>query len=85
MIIEFNDHNSASIKPFAVKKRNEVKVTTLFMSGKLHMFTKLPLKRFIYDVVETLCLQIYNKYKIEKVEIFHVLTDTDSTSLSLFF
>lgn len=91
MIIELNDLESASIKSFAVKKRNEVKVVTRFMSGKLLMFTKLSLKSFIFDVVETFCFlkeiikEIYAKYKIEKVEIFHVLTNTSSTSLSFIF
>ena len=87
MIIDFNDHESASIKFFAVKKKNEIKVTSRFMSGKLLMFAKLFLKSFIYALVETfyfpsqLVLDIYKKYKIEKVEINHVLTDTDSTAL----
>ena len=40
MIVEFNDHESASIKYFAVKK-SSIKVTTRFMSGKLLMFAKL--------------------------------------------
>lgn len=83
MIIEFTNCESASIKTFAVKKRNEVKVTSQFMSGKLLMFAKLPLKSFIYNLVERFCFlkenikEIY-KYKMEEFEIFHVLTDTDS-------
>ena len=91
MTIEFNDRESASIKSSAVKKRNEVKVTTCFMSGKLLMFAKLSLKSFICDRVETLCFPkenikaVYNKYKIEKFEIFHLLADTDSTSLMFIF
>ena len=28
---------------------------------------------------------IYKKYLIEKVEIFHILTDTDSTALNFIF
>lgn len=28
---------------------------------------------------------IYKKYNIEKVEVFHILTDTDSTSLKFIF
>ena len=57
------------------------------MTGKLLMFAKLSLKSFIYDLVETFCflsqlvLEIYKKYKIEKIEMYHVLTDTDSTAL----
>lgn len=47
------------------------------------------LKSFIYDLVETLCFpdkkvkEIFKKYGIKRVEIFHVLTDTDSISLKL--
>ena len=73
IVVEFNDRESASIKSFAVTKRNEIKVTTGFMSGKLPMFAKLPLKSFIY-IIETFCFQqkeivnLYRKYLIEKVE-----------------
>ena len=51
------------------------------------MFSKLSLKSFIYDIIETFCFQdknvreIFKKYGIEWREIFHVLTDTHSTSL----
>ena len=57
------------------------------MSGKLLMFAKLSLKRFTYDLAETFCflsqlvLEIYKKYKIEKIELCHVLTDTDRAAL----
>ena len=53
MIIEFNDGESASVKSFAVKKKNVIKATTRFMSGKLLMFAKLSLKSFIYTLIET--------------------------------
>ena len=55
------------------------------------MFAKLSLKSFVYDLVETFCFPdetvkgIFKKYKIEKVDIFHTLTDTDSTSLKFIF
>ena len=84
MIIDFNACESASIKSFAVKKKNEIKVTSWFISGKLLMFAKLSLKNFIYDLVETfyfpsqLVQEIYKKYEINKVEICHILTDTDN-------
>ena len=51
MIVEFNDPESTSIKYFAVKKRNLIKVTSRFMSRKLLMFAKLSLKSFIYECV----------------------------------
>ena len=61
------------------------------MSGKLLMFAKLSLKSFVYEIIETNCFpnqktkQILKKYQIEKVEIYHILTDTDSTSLKFIF
>ena len=84
MIIDFKDRDSASIKSFAVKKKNEIKVTTRFMSGKLLTFAKLSLKSFIYTLAETLYFpnstakEIYRKYQIERILCYHVLTDTDS-------
>ena len=56
------------------------------MPGKLLVFVKLSLKSFIYDVIEIFCFpdenvkEIFKKYGIERVEFFHMLTDTDSTS-----
>ena len=55
MVVEFNDRESASIRSFTVKKRNEIKVTTQFMSRKLLMFAKLFFKIFVYDLIETFC------------------------------
>ena len=54
MVIEFNDPEAASIKSIAVKKCNNIKVMTPFMSGKLLMFAKLSLKSFICNMIETL-------------------------------
>ena len=91
MVVEFNDHESASIKSFAVKKHSSIKVTTRFMSGKSLMFAKLSLMSFIYEVIEIFCFpdenvtEIFKKYGIEWVEIFHVLRDTDSTSFKFMF
>ena len=59
------------------------------MSGKLLMFAKLSLKSFIYSLVELsyfpqenpVVTEIYEKYKIERIFCYHVLTDTDSTRL----
>ena len=78
MILEFNNRESASIKSFAVKKRDHIKVTTRFFSGKMLMSAKLSLMSFIYEVLETFCFPdenvqaIFKKYAIEKVEICHI-------------
>ena len=89
MIIEFNEHKSSSVKSIAVKSETVVKCTTRFMSGKLLMFAKLSLKSFIYSLVELLhfpkenpiVASIYEKYEIEQILCYQVLTDTDSTSI----
>ena len=46
MIVYFNDRESTSIKSVAVKKKDQIKVTSRFMSGKLLMFAKAVLKKF---------------------------------------
>ena len=87
MVTEFNEAEAASIKAIAVKKKTKIKATSRFMSGKLLMFAKLSLKSFIYTLVEILSFpneivkEIYEKYQIEKILCYHILTDTDSTSL----
>ena len=87
MVVDFNDRGSASIKSSAVKKRSKVKVNIWFMFGELLMFAKLSLKSFIYNSSEIFCFpmkvvsDIRKKYLIEKVEIFPILTDKDSTAL----
>ena len=54
MLIDFDVEISASIKSFAIKKRNDqVRITTRFLSGKLLMFAKLSVISFIYELVET--------------------------------
>ena len=61
------------------------------MSGKLLMFAKLSLKIFIYYLSEIFCfptkeiIDIYKKYLIEKFVVFHILTDTDSTTWKFIF
>ena len=54
------------------------------------MFAKLSLMSFIYEMIETFfsrwkVQQIYDKYLIEKVYVYHVLADADSTCLQFLF
>ena len=89
MVIEFNDSKASSVKSIAEKNETNIKCTTRFMSGKLLMFAKLSLKSFIYSLVELLYFpeenpivaSIYEKYGIEKIHCYHILTDTDSTAI----
>ena len=52
-IIEFDPSLTCSITSFAVKKNNEIKPTTRFLSVKMLMFVKVSLESFIYDLTET--------------------------------
>ena len=91
MIVDFCAEEAASIKSFAVKEKQEVKITPRFLSGKMLMFAKLSLMSFVYEMQERFCFpdkkerEIYNKYLIEKIYMYHILTDTDSTSLQFLF
>ena len=55
------------------------------------MFPKRYVKSFIYDLLETFCfpqkkiVDLNKKYLIEKVEFFHILTDTHSAALKFIF
>ena len=89
MTIEFNDLESSLVKQIAVKSNTNIKCTTRFMSGKLLMFAKLSLKSFIYSLAELLSFpeenelvkKIYHYYQIERIFVYHILTDTGSTSI----
>ena len=89
MVIEFNDSKASSVKSIAVKNETNIKCITRFKSGKLLMFAKLSLKSFIYSLVELLYFpeenpivaSVYEKYGIEKIHCYHILTDTDSTAI----
>ena len=91
MIIDFNCLDSVSIETFAIKKNDNVKLTTRFLSGKILMFAKLSLMSFIHELIETfyfrseIVKKIYQKYLIEKVYIYYRLSDTDSTCLKSIF
>ena len=59
------------------------------MSGKLLMFAKISLNSFVYSLAELLhfpeenpiVASIYEKCKIEEIQCYQILTDTDSTSI----
>ena len=91
MIVDFCAEEAPSIKSLALKEKEHVKVKTRFLSGKMLMFAKLSLMSFICKMLETFCFsgkkvrEIYDKYSLERVHMYHILTDTDSTSLQFLF
>ena len=76
MIVDFCAEESASVKSFAIKKYDQIKVTTRFLSGKMLMFAKLSLMSFIYEMLETFC---FPDKKIQ--ENFWQVFDRKSASL----
>ena len=74
-----------------MKKNLEVDVTIRFITGKMLMFSKLSLKNFAYDFLETFSFpteeirKIYNRNSNIKCHIYLDLTDTDSCSFFILF
>ena len=64
--------NQLALNHLQLRKKNVIKVTTRFMSGKLLTFTKFSLKSFIYSLTEILSFpdpivkKNYEKYQIER-------------------
>ena len=87
MLVELNTPQGSAVRQIAVKPQTNVKCTTRFLAGKMLMFAKLSLKSFIYQLAELFTFPdeivqaIYDKYQIERVYVYHVLTDTDSTAI----
>ena len=90
-LIDFDEEYSASIRSVAIKKNNQVKLTTRFLSGKMLMFSKVSIKSFLYDLIDVFMFpnqeirEIYQKYQVEKCYLYQNLTDTDSTSIFFVF
>ena len=70
MVPDFSCQESASIKSFALKESNHVKLITRFLSGKILIFAKLSLMSFMYEMLETFSFpdkkvwEIFKKYEI---------------------
>ena len=90
-LIEFDYENSNSIKAVIVKKNQNIRPTTRFLSGKMLMFAKVSIKSFVCDIIDVFMFPnettktIYDKYNIEKCFVYQCLTDTDSTSINFIF
>ena len=90
-LIEFDQQNSNSIKGELVKKNQNIKPITRFISGKMLMFAKVSIKSFVCDLIDVFMFpnettkSIHKKYDIEKCYLYQCLTDTDSTSINFIF
>ena len=70
--VDFCAEETATIKSFAMKEKQEVQVTTTFLSGKMLMFAKPSLMSFIYEMLETFCFpdEIAKKICDKKVYVY---------------
>ena len=90
-LIEFDQQNSNSMKAVMVKKNQNIKPTTRFLSVKMLMLAKVSIKSFVCDIIDVFMFpndttkSIYKKYNVEKCYVFQCLTDTDSTSINFIF
>ena len=90
-LIEFDHEDCNSIKAVIVKKNQNIRPTTRFLSGKMLMFAKVSIKSFVCDIIDVFMFPnettktIYDKYNIEKCFVYQCLTDTDSTSINFIF
>ena len=90
-IMDFSDHDTASIKALAIKKNDKVKITTRFIKGKMLMFSKVSIRSFVYDLIDIFSFpddeitEIYARNDIIKCFIYLILTDPDSFSIQFLF
>ena len=87
MLVELNTPAGTAMKQIALKPQTTMKCTSRFLAGKMLMFAKLSLKSFIYQLAKLFMFpdatvhEIYDRYRIDRVYVYHVLTDTDSTCI----
>ena len=71
-LIDFDEEYSVSIRSVAIEKNKKVSLTTRFSSGKMSMLSKVSIKSFFYDLIDTVMFpnqeirEIYEKYQVEK-------------------
>ena len=51
--IDFDEEYSCSIRSIAIEKSSKINLTTRFLKGKMLMFSKVSIKSFVYDLIDT--------------------------------
>ena len=52
-LIHFDEEYSCSIRSIATEKSSKINLTTRFLNGKMLMFSKVSIKSFVYDLIDT--------------------------------
>ena len=61
-LLYFDEEYLSSIKSLAVEQSTIVNLTTIYLNGKMLMFSKVSIKSFLYDSLMFLCFQM-RKFK----------------------
>ena len=90
-MIGFDKRESNSINSIVVNSSITVDVSTRFCKEKMLMFSKMPLKSFVYNIIDVFCFSddkvkgIFDENNIEKCFLYLNLIDTDSCSIFFIF
>ena len=90
-LIDFDEQYSSSIRSIPVEKSSKVNLKTIFLNGKMLMFSKLSIKSFVYDLIDVFMFpnqeikKIYVIDKINRCYLYQNLTNTDSASVFFAF
>ena len=94
-LIDFDEEYTCSIKSVAIEKSSKINLTTLFLNGKMLMFSKVSIKSFVYDLIDVFMFpneeiqKLYQQYQVNRCYLYQNLTDnqnlTDTSSTSMFF
>ena len=85
-LIDFDEEYTCSINSVAIEKSSKINLTTRFLNGNMLIFSKVSIKSFVYDLIGVFMFpnqeiqEIYRQYQVNKCYLYHILTDTDSTS-----
>ena len=52
-LIDFDEEYSCSMRSIATEKSSKINLTTRFLKGKMLMFSKVSIKSFVYDLIDT--------------------------------
>ena len=91
VLIDFDEEYLRSIKSLVVKQSNKVDLTTRYLNGKMHMFSRVSIKSFVDDLTDVFMFpkeeikKIYTEFKVDRCYRYQNLTELNSTSIFFCF
>ena len=90
-LIDFDEEYLSCIKSLVVKQSNKVDLTTRYLNEKMHMFSRVSIKSFVYDLTDVFMFpkeeikKIYTEFKVDRCYRYQNLTEPNSTSIFFCF